>query len=360
MTLYRYYDIINLFVLTLICITQETLDFMNKCSIIVPLYRGKDYIEECIESVINQTYVNWELILMNDGSPDDTYEFVKKIIDKYPSDKYNIRLLTQENKGVAETRNLFVTIATGEYVAFLDQDDRFKEDYLERLMGAVTDAKEDIVLCGYERRTDENKVTKRITVTEDSLSKYRIITPWARIYRRDFLLDNSLKFLTTACCEDFYLTIHAYAITKNIGIVRNYTGYIWRYNKVSVSNTKQKNVMIVDAVISTYEKIVSELPNGRISSFEEEEYCFVRSCIYYLLYATNYEKTEQIDYAYDCYANFLNRYYPNYKKNKYISLFRPRCEEQIVRCMVWGFVFLQRLGLARSFIKLWCRLKRSK
>ena len=295
---------------------------------------------------------------MNDGSPDDTYDFVAKIIEKYPD--RSIRLLTQENRGVAETRNTCVELATGEYVAFLDQDDRFKPDYLEKLMGKVTEADEDIVLCGYERRTDEDKMTKRITVTSDSLSKYRIITPWARVYRRQFLLDNGLKFLTTACCEDFYLTIHAYAITKNIGIVDDYSGYLWRYNKESVSNTKQKRVTIVDAVVSTYEKIVAELPENRVSSFEEEEYCFVRSCIYYLLYATNYEKTEQIDYAYDKYISFLNEHYPNYKKNRYISLFRPRCEEQIVRCMVWGFVLLVKLHLARPFIKLWCRVKGGK
>ena len=328
---------------------------MKKCSVIVPMYRGKDYIEECIESVINQTYTEWELILMNDGSPDDTYDFVKKAIEKYPADKYNIRLLTQENKGVAETRNYCVTIATGEYVAFLDQDDRFKEDYLEKLMGALTEENEDIVLCGYERRTDKNKVIKRVDVTEASLSKYRIITPWARIYRRDFLLRNDLRFLTTACCEDFYLTIHAYAITKNIKVVTDYTGYIWRYNKESVSNTKQKNVMIVDAVISTYEKIVTELPEDRVSDFEEEEYCFVRSCVYYLLYATNYEKTDQIDYAYDKYEAFLRTYYPNYKKNKFVKFISPKSADKM-RIMVWGFVFLQKLGLSRFFVKLWCRL----
>lgn len=331
---------------------------MKKCSIIVPLYRGKDYIEECIASVVAQTYTEWELLLMNDGSPDDTYDFVADVIKKHPT--HNIRLMTQENKGVAVTRNNCVKLADGEYVAFLDQDDRFKPDYLEKLMGALTDKEEDMVLCGYERVTDEEKVTKRITVNSDSLSKYRIITPWARVYRRDFLLENGLEFLTTACCEDFYLTIHAYAITKNIGIVEDYSGYLWRYNKESVSNTKQKNVMIVDAVVSTYEKIVSELPENRVSSHEEEEYCFVRSCIYYLLYATNYEKTEQIDYAYDKYIDFLRKHYPNYRKNRYISLFRPRCEEQIVRCMVWGFVFLEKLGLARTFIKLWCRVRRKK
>lgn len=329
---------------------------MKKCSVIVPLYKGKQYIEECIQSVIAQTYTCWELILMDDGSPDDTYDFVRKIVDKYPT--YDIKLFRQENRGVAETRNYCVTLATGEYIAFMDQDDKMKPDYLEILMGATVENDKDIVLCGYERRTDENKLNKRITVYNDTLSKYRIITPWARIYRREFLIDNDLKFLTTKCCEDFYLTILAYAKTTNIGVIEDYSGYIWRYNPTSVSNTQQKSVMIVDAVCSTYEKIMQALPTDKVSSTEDEEYCFVRSCIYYLLYARHAENNSQIDYAYKKYFDFLDKYYPNYRKNKNISLFRPQHEDFSVRLMVCGFLMLKKVGLAKTFIKTWCKLRK--
>ena len=327
---------------------------MKKCSVIVPLYRGKQYIDECIKSVIAQTYSNWELILMDDGSPDDTYDFVKNIVDQYTG--YDIRLLRQENRGVAETRNTCARLAEGEYIAFMDQDDKMQEDYLERLMRVAENDDRDIVLCGFERRTDENKLTKRVTLQNDTWSKYRIITPWARVYKKSFLVDNDLKFLTTACCEDFYMTILAYAATINIGVVEEYAGYIWRYNPTSVSNTKQKSVTIVDAVCSTYEKIMQDLPENRVSLYVNEEYCFVRSCVYYLLYANHAENSKQIDYAYDKYFEFLEKYFPNYRKNDYISLFRPKSEEFSVRCMVWGFMLLKRIGLAKMVTKVWCKL----
>lgn len=327
---------------------------MKKCSVIVPLYKGKQYIEECIQSVIDQTYTCWELILMDDGSPDDTYDFVSNVIKKY--ENYDIHLYRQENAGVAETRNRCVGLATGEYVAFMDQDDKMDSEYLKTLMSAAEENEYDIVLCGYERRTDENKLTKRVTLVNDSWSKYRIITPWARIYKRSFLVENGLKFLTTACCEDFYLTILAYAKTNNIYVAENYSGYVWRYNPVSVSNTKQKSAMIVDAVCDTYEKIMQALPEDRVSSYVNEEFCFVRSCIYYLLYATHAEDPSQLDYAYDKYFLFLEKHFPGYEKNDYISLFKPKSEEFKVRAMVWVFMLLKRMHLAKVFVKLWSKL----
>jgi glycosyltransferase involved in cell wall biosynthesis len=128
---------------------------MKKCSIIIPIYKGKDYIDECLKSIVNQTYSNWELIIMDDGSPDDSYDYISKIIEDYQD--YDIRLLRQENRGVAETRNGCVLLANGEYITFIDQDDTIAEDYLERLMSAAEEACADIALCGYARKTNETK-----------------------------------------------------------------------------------------------------------------------------------------------------------------------------------------------------------
>lgn len=327
---------------------------MKKCSVIVPLYKGKQYIEECIQSVIDQTYTCWELVLMDDGSPDDTYDFVSNVIKKY--ENYDIHLYRQENAGVAETRNRCIGLATGEYVAFMDQDDKMDIEYLKTLMSAAEVNEYDIVLCGYERRTDENKLTKRVTLVNDSWSKYRITAPWARIYKRSFLIENNLKFLTTACGEDTYLTILAYAKTTDIFAVENYAGYVWRYNSASVSNTKQKSATIADAACNTFEKIMLSLPENRVSMYVDEEYCFLRLCFYYLLYATHAENSSQIDYAYDKYFSFLEKYFPNYAKNEYISLFKPHSEEFKIRAMVWTILLLKRMHLARAFVKFWSKI----
>ena len=327
---------------------------MKKCTVIVPMYKGKQYIEKCIQSVAAQTYSSWELILMDDGSPDDTYDFVAEILKNYQN--FDIQLLTQENMGVAETRNKCVTLASGEYVAFMDQDDTIMPDYLERLMGAAQKDDCDIAMCGYVRKRDDGKILKTVTLTNDSLSKYRIVAPWARVYKKSFLLDNGLKFLNTACGEDTYLTVKAYALTQNICELTDYNGYVWRYNPSSVSNTKQRSVKIADAACDTFKKIVALLPDQRYSKREDEEYFFIRSCTFYLLFASHAENSEQIDYAYNKYFSFLETNFPNYMKNPHVGLLKPKCESASVRCTIWGLLFLKKLGLARTFAKLWSKL----
>ena len=327
---------------------------MKKCSVIIPLYRGKQYIKECLKSLSVQTYSNFEVILMDDGSPDDTYDFVANALKEFPS--LDAHLYKQENSGVATTRNKCIQLAEGEYIAFMDQDDTVMPDYLEQLIKQTEIDNCDIVLCGYVRRTDEEKTLKTVSLCEDSFSKYRIVAPWARIYRRAFLIDNGLEFLPTPCGEDTYLTLQAYALTQNIRIVHGYTGYIWRYNPTSVSNTHQRSVKIADDACNTFEKIVAVLPKERHSKPEDEEYFFIRACLFYLLFSSHAESSDEVEYAYNRYFSFLEQHFPNYMKNPLIGITKPKSESVSVRCTVWGFLLLKKLGLGKTFAKLWSKI----
>ena len=100
-------------------------------SIIMPVYNAQTYIEQAINSVIEQTYQNWELIVINDGSTDQTKEKIECLQDKY--NKYSISIMNQKEKtGPAKARNLGLQKAQGEYIAFLDADDRWQENKLEK------------------------------------------------------------------------------------------------------------------------------------------------------------------------------------------------------------------------------------
>ncbi len=331
---------------------------MKKCSVIVPMYKGKQYIRECIDSVCRQTYKNFELILIDDGSPDDTYEFVKSIVSNYPD--HSIHMLTQDNIGVAATRNKGIDLAEGEYIAFMDQDDCIADDYLEKLMYSAEENNSDIVLCGYVRRRDDGKILKAVKVNDDPFSKYRIVAPWARIYKKAFLKENGLQFLSTPCGEDTYLTIQAYALTEKISAVEKYTGYIWRYNPSSVSNTKQKSAKTADEACATYERILAALPEKRCSDPVDEEYFFIRGCIFYLLFSSYAESREEIDAAYDRYFSFLDNNFPDYMKNPHIGIFRPRCENASVRFVIWAFLLMKKIGISRAFARRRIKIKPEK
>ena len=102
---------------------------MLKVSVIVPVYNGDEYIESCIKNILNQTLKDIELILVNDGSKDNTLNICKKYAD------FNSRivLINQENQGVSSARNKGIDISKGDYICFIDCDDKIDNDYLEKL-----------------------------------------------------------------------------------------------------------------------------------------------------------------------------------------------------------------------------------
>ena len=114
------------------------------------MYNAKNYLRETIDSLINQTYKNLEIILINDGSTDDSGE----ICEEYAAKDKRVRVFHQSNKGVSATRNAGLDLMTGDFVAFLDSDDAYQPNCIEKMMDAMTRAEADIVACKYtEQKT---------------------------------------------------------------------------------------------------------------------------------------------------------------------------------------------------------------
>lgn len=119
-------------------------------SVIVPCYKVEQYLPNCIESVINQSYPNWELILIDDGSPDQS----GNICDEYAIRDSRIKVIHKLNAGVAAARNSGIEMATGDYATYLDGDDFLHPDCLKTLVHIAEQQKADIVQCGYVRGND--------------------------------------------------------------------------------------------------------------------------------------------------------------------------------------------------------------
>ena len=146
----------------------------------------------------------------------------------------------KENTGVADTRNYAISIASGDYITFIDQDDMYSENYCSSYMGLV-DENTDIVVGGYIRVDSEEKELYREHLAEAEWSKYIVTAPWAHIYKRDFLVNNKIEFLKSAIGEDVYFNILAYAYAKNVKICEEEL-YYWTNNPESVSNSKQAKI----------------------------------------------------------------------------------------------------------------------
>lgn len=173
-----------------------------KISIIIPVYNSEMNIEKCIQSVINQTYTNLEIILVNDGSTDNS----ESICKKYKKIDSRIKYISIENSGVAFARNIGLINATGDYIGFVDSDDYIEPDMYNYLIQNMTDRKADLSICSYfKEKLDGNNVNK---TKSNSYLKNRIDYPfiiffdlnvqgylWNKIYSRKLLFDskNNLK-----------------------------------------------------------------------------------------------------------------------------------------------------------------------
>lgn len=122
-------------------------------SVIIPVYNAQEGIKQCMDSLLNQSFTDFEIILLNDGSTDNSLEVIKK----YAADNDFIRVIDKENEGVAKTRNKGIQLANGKYIVFIDNDDFVDSDYLERFYNEIDQEQLDIVLGGYKRVNQEMK-----------------------------------------------------------------------------------------------------------------------------------------------------------------------------------------------------------
>ena len=207
-------------------------------SIIVPVYNVEFYLKECLESIQKQTYTNFEVILVNDGSTDNS----KEICEEYCRKDTRFYLMNQENQGQSIARNRGVAESTGEFIVFIDSDDIVKFDLLAQLKKYMSDGI-DIVECN---RTEDiqslNEEKKDIHVKEFDSNEalYQCFnhgvswSPVAKLYRREIV--EKVPFLENLIYEDFYTEI----------VSLKYIGYYYRYHTSSTMNQKysEKNLDI--------------------------------------------------------------------------------------------------------------------
>lgn len=167
-------------------------------SFIVPVYNVEKYIERCIKSILNQSYKNFELILINDGSPDNS----QKIIDKYKKKDSRIISIVKNNEGVSTARNCGLDIAKGEYILFIDSDDYIDSDYAAYFINAINKYDTDMVIS-YNYYDEYNRLSK----TDDSLNAIDSsqatfdlymgktgVAVWNKAYKRDIIMKNNIRF----------------------------------------------------------------------------------------------------------------------------------------------------------------------
>lgn len=323
---------------------------MKKISVIIPIFNGEKRIKKCMDSIVNQTYTNLEMILINDGSTDKVDSIIQTNIHEYQQ-KIDVKYICQQNQGVATTRNLGIAMASGEYTTFVDQDDYLPENYFECYMRHAEDDNYDIVVGGYKRISDEGKVSRVVSLKEGEWSKFIVTAPWAHLYKTEFLRMHQIEFLSTGLGEDIYFNVLAYSYTDRIKVIPD-SNYMWVDNPKSVSNSKQNTIRKDRSPLLLMNQLMKNMPEDNKISKEILEFFFARYVVWYFLFTVRGSNVEDIMQMYDLTEEWMMKYFPNHMKNKNISLFRPEKEPISIRICVWGFYLLKKIGLIKFFLKV--------
>ena len=202
---------------------------MPKVSVIVPVYNAEKTLHRCIDSILSQTFTDFELILINDGSTDNS----GKICDDYAQKDSRIIVIHKDNGGVSATRNKGLDIAQGEWITFVDSDDYISETYLSDF---PKNSENELEICGLisfsgqsfiSSQSHIRYVEKDVVNFYEDLFKYRANTSvWAKIIKRSIIIENNIKFdVNMTLAEDTMFIINLLNHTNNIQIINNTNYY---------------------------------------------------------------------------------------------------------------------------------------
>ena len=299
-------------------------------SIIIPVYNVEPYLRECLDSVLQQSYGDWEAVCVNDGSTDGS----AAILADYAARDSRFRIITQPNGGLSAARNTGLDNAQGDYILFLDSDDWLEYNALEVLNANLRPPTSDLrpldMICFACRRTDKNTFDNLEPEQSNGWDYYNrhalearvvpIVCVWQRCYRRQFLLDNSLWFREGILHEDNEFTPRACLKAKSIKVIPNAL-YNYRVRPNSIMTTrgmrsKESLVLIANELSDLFGK---ERNIGKTTVYRFLTQCYQMA----FLDCTSEEKHQllpQVDWK--CYRRVSRtklRHRINYLKIKYLS-----------------------------------------
>ncbi len=236
-------------------------------SVIIPVYNVEEYLKECIDSVLSQTYENYEIILVDDGSTDNS----GKICDEYAERNNKITAIHKENGGLSDARNTGLSLSQGEYIYFLDSDDYIIPESFAELVSVIKKNNSDFVFFDAKSFEDENKsfnieqryIRKKEYETakgEDILLKLLSNKDYHSpvqmyFYKKIFLIENDLSFLSGVVYEDSLFSYKAFCLANHVTHIAK-SFYCRRYRANSIM-TSQKSKKYFDSICRVYEEVLS-------------------------------------------------------------------------------------------------------
>lgn len=264
-------------------------------SVIVPVYKVEKYLNDCIESILAQTYENLEIILVDDGSPDDC----PVMCDQWAKREPRIQVIHKENGGLSDARNAGMKIASGRYVCFVDSDDFISKYYVEQMHTVAVENKVPLVACDmrtfydndqiYDRR--ENSSVSCVLNSEEALNDVihgvgiRAVA-WNKLYERSLLLNE--EFLVGKYHEDEFFTYRIIDKAGRVGYIDEKLYYYRQREGSIMASFSERHLDALEAYIGRLELLKRKYPK----LYLKDKVTFCISCTSYYCMALRYTKKE--------------------------------------------------------------------
>lgn len=261
-------------------------------SIIVPIYKVEKYLKECVDSILNQTFTDFELILVDDGSPDDC----PKMCDSYAQQDDRIRVIHQKNKGLSAARNVGIEMARGRWLGFIDSDDFVAPDFYEKLLAAAEAATADCAICSIQFVQEDGQLIQTpaemcikdgVCTGKEVLNTIarRVNTPyavaWNKIYRRDVF--KTMRYPEGRANEDVFVFGELFSTVKTVAQIKEQL-YYYRQREGSIMRSRctVRNLDSMWSFVSCYEYFEAHGESDLLAETEKKIFAKLTNVYYQL------------------------------------------------------------------------------
>jgi len=287
-----------------------------KVAVIVPVYNVEMYLKQCLDSLVNQSLKELQIIVVNDGSKDNSQQIISEYANKYP----NLLSLTKANGGLSDARNYGLKYVEAEYLTFLDSDDYVELDMYEKMYDLAKKNDSQLVICDvqYEFSDHSFKVDGVNFKANQEIEKAIFISPlfaWNKLYASDFFLENKFLYPKDLWYEDIPVTLRIFSLTNKISYLNEaMVHYRQRTGSIMASKSDKRMFDIFKQLLDVYEYYHQ---NKLLDQYHDEiEYLFIEHLLWYGAF-----RFLRSDLAADLVkeSKSLMKYFPNYYHNPYLK-----------------------------------------
>lgn len=318
-------------------------------SIIIPVYNNKEYLKKCLDSIICQTYTNLEVLLLDDGSSDGSYEIMKEYAKQYPK---IIKVIKNKNNiGVSKTRNKALDIASGDYVLFVDSDDYIDANYIQTLISNIGD--NDIIISGYRRVDDFGKILFERKPNAVDWDRYKYVFVAGKMYKNSFLKKYNRKFIGLKIAEDVNFYMQSASLTNKITSI-SYIGYNYVTSNNSVMlNTNKKNNIVLNIVKPINQFIIDNNINKYNKNKQEKKmlmFFYLKTIVCFLL---DKRKDTELEELYKESSEALSWLKEIYNENNVkLNFYFQKGESISINLIVNIFLLMYKLKLLKFLLRI--------